>query len=634
MKRSQTYLSLTIVCLQFVGVVFSKPQASATFVEKLLELTADDQTKKDLPYVPLKEWHRAKGVYSSGVKLNFNGALDMAEARRLFDVFDNNMFVTSWVTSTLLEAVKYGGTPAPSNEQLTLAIQAFSKYHDKNQQYNTSTMSFWPLVFNSTLNYWSCAPDNLVATFDITDELPMNVIEALLKVLGMENLVDEIEFLLRDKDMYLRAFHIPPDFDDTFINLGLGALLFEQRKLLPEAWSLWQSQNMNLTSVFDALKKYAYRPFSSDPNVNTIDPRTYFYIRKFLDKAKADGGDIALVTTWIQSIEELRMLFYLNVGMPFQLNNVDVTVAANTIYGITSSILSGLVSPDVLADPVLEQIYINTSSLIAFVIKTNFTGRPDLALTYYPSQIEFYWFVSRTVSALATAAQTGSIPLVVMEAVYNILKNATQYEMTKAILAQAKSEQSEKVYFDDFLGDGDVTHDHKPLIRGEDRIFTTAMAANALMNTWSIFDESTGKSHWRLGTPQTVLRTIMGCITWLTQHTLDGNYDPWNAFFSGSAKDMLSLPFWYPANRFEYLNGTAIKDWSTIPNSTFLYGVSGYIQPDAYNAMLTQPHFGMPTPLTFPGYNTNSSMFPFWSSAPYTYTTTALAVSKFMNIVG
>ncbi|KAH9489150.1 hypothetical protein Btru_052324 [Bulinus truncatus] len=221
-----------------------------------------------------------------------------------------------------------------------------------------------------------------------------------------------------------------------------------------------------------------------------------------------------------------------------------------------------------------------------------------------------------------------------MEAAYNILKNATQYEMTKTILTQAKTEPTEKNYFDDFLGDADFTRDKKPLNRGEDRIFTTAMAANALIYTWSIYDQTTGKSHWRLGTPGSVLKTITGCVTWLTEHTLDDNYDPWNAFFSGSAKDVQSLPFWYPANRFEFLNGTVIDDWSTIPNATFVYGVSGYIEPKKYNAMLAQPHFGVSTPLIFPGYNSNSSIFPFWSSASYTYSSTILAVSRFNNIVG
>ena len=47
-----------------------------------------------------------------------------------------------------------------------------------------------------------------------------------------------------------------------------------------------------------------------------------------------------------------------------------------------------------------QQIYMNTTSMIAHEIANNFTSRPDLALTYYPSKYEFYWFVSRTYAYL------------------------------------------------------------------------------------------------------------------------------------------------------------------------------------------------------------------------------------------
>lgn len=53
----------------------------------------------------------------------------------------------------------------------------------------------------------------------------------------------------------------------------------------------------------------------------------------------------------------------------------------------------------------LQQIYLNTSALIAHEIKTNLTNRKDLALTYYPSEYEFYWFVSRTFSKLQEHSQ-------------------------------------------------------------------------------------------------------------------------------------------------------------------------------------------------------------------------------------
>ena len=96
-------------------------------------------------------------------------------------------------------------------------------------------------------------------------------------------------------------FMIPPDFDDTFVNLRLGALLAEIKQDLPASHDQWMSQNTNITSVYDALKKYAYRPMTEKDAVNSIDCRTYFYLRFFLEKAMKNKEDIALVPTWVGS---------------------------------------------------------------------------------------------------------------------------------------------------------------------------------------------------------------------------------------------------------------------------------------------------------------------------------------------
>ena len=48
--------------------------------------------------------------------------------------------------------------------------------------------------------------------------------------------------------------------------------------------------------------------------------------------------------------------------MPLNTNNIDVTVAANGVYGTTSAILNGLVEPDILDDQEIR-VY----SLLAFI---------------------------------------------------------------------------------------------------------------------------------------------------------------------------------------------------------------------------------------------------------------------------
>lgn len=47
----------------------------------------------------------------------------------------------------------------------------------------------------------------------------------------------------------------------------------------------------------------------------------------------------------IQDVDEAMALSDKGVAMPFFVNNVDVTVAANTVNGLTSALLSGLFKP-------------------------------------------------------------------------------------------------------------------------------------------------------------------------------------------------------------------------------------------------------------------------------------------------
>ncbi|GFN84616.1 hypothetical protein PoB_001112200, partial [Plakobranchus ocellatus] len=259
-----------------------------TLVQKLYAKTSSTQILKEIPYKEFWQWHQVQGVYKSEVRLNFHGGLAFREFRETFNVFDNNMFATAWVTSNLLEAYKYGEGPKPTETQINLALQ-------------------------------------------------------------------------------------------------------------------------------------------------------------------------------IENINQTRKLYANGNPMPFNVNNVDMTVGADVVIGLTYGVLSGLISSQVLDDPDVAQIYLNTSSLLAYEIANNLTSRPDLVLTYYPSINEFYWFVAKTVSAMETALKKGPLPSEVMKKVYAILKDACLGAMTKDILAKAQYEEKGKNYFDDFLGNADKDVFGKPL---------------------------------------------------------------------------------------------------------------------------------------------------------------------------
>ena len=134
----------------------------------------------------------------------------------------------------------------------------------------------------------------------------------------------------------LRSFVIPPDFDDAFVNLGLGALLSETKQDFPASHAQWMSQNTNVTSVFDALKKYAYRPMSSNDAVNIIDARTYFCLRHFLEDAVKNKDEIALIPTWVN-------VFWLSLIHSFY-SSGELNRSENKSFckSYTSSVLAGV----------------------------------------------------------------------------------------------------------------------------------------------------------------------------------------------------------------------------------------------------------------------------------------------------
>ena len=56
--------------------------------------------------------------------------------------FDNNAFVTLWVTVMQLEAALLPGGPDVGEEQLSLALDAIHSYHDHNRQTDSSILVF------------------------------------------------------------------------------------------------------------------------------------------------------------------------------------------------------------------------------------------------------------------------------------------------------------------------------------------------------------------------------------------------------------------------------------------------------------------------------------------------------------
>lgn len=238
------------------------------------------------------------------------------------------------------------------------------------------------------------------------------------------------------------------------MNLGLGSLLSNYVSTSRGPFEAWQANNSNVAEAFRILKKYAYRPLSKNLDVGLIDPRTFFYMREYLFSVLANNQSAAFVVTWAQNLTEDRVDYYKGYTMPFNLNNIDLTVGSNVVYGITSAVLANLSNPRNWFDSELQMIYENTTDLIAWSIERNFSGRPDLALVYYPSLFNFYWFTARTLNLLASNSST-QLPFPVMQRVKSRLSSVMRGYGTEAILKLATRESS-LAYFDDFLGDADM----------------------------------------------------------------------------------------------------------------------------------------------------------------------------------
>jgi len=142
---------------------------------------------------------------------------------------------------------------------------------------------------------------------------------------------------------------------------ALGAWLSETSTSFSAARNAWTTANVNFSALANAYVEYSYRPFSNDFNENTIDPRTFYWLRDFLyleqQNAAANNTtpDLSLITTWLENISEDKKST--GVKMPFNDDNVDVTVCANSIYGLTRAWFSNMSDPSSWMSDDLFKLY-------------------------------------------------------------------------------------------------------------------------------------------------------------------------------------------------------------------------------------------------------------------------------------
>lgn len=298
-----------------------------------------------------------------------------------------------------------------------------------------------------------------IATPVSTLRLGLTSIKSLLTFLHLPT--DKLSVALQLEGFFSNVFRIPSDADDSGCNAALGFSLLPLASKFPQSVASWSSYNSFDNSLPNAYLSHAYQPFSNDSDRNSIDTRTYFWIRHYLDTL--EGREVKLISTWMQDISDIQSERAYR-KMPGNVNNVDVSVVANSLNGLVSLIRH---NGSVLT-PSLLQLVNDNVDLLVWVLESDLVPkRSVLLLLYYPSRFAFYWFCARLNHILATLPSNSPLKHTAER-----LASANQKFATQQLLSLA-TPQLPYMFWDDFLGNRDG--------KFEDRTFSTAMALNALM---------------------------------------------------------------------------------------------------------------------------------------------------------
>ncbi|KAL6066246.1 hypothetical protein QOT17_009673 [Balamuthia mandrillaris] len=617
---------------------------------------------------PLR-WAQQKGLYHSYIHFNFvppaNASFEEEAAytllRRYFAIPDSNMFVTAFVLSSLLEAHQLGYLlPSSSSssssrqeeeEELERSVreglEAIFTFRDKNQLMGgegeeVPKYIFWPQELEH--GRWTAAPVNLVVPIEEFDTIA-NFAIAILDDLGLQSLAQYLENEEDSLNSMAAAFHIPSDLDDSSVNLALGGILARNKDSFPLLSDAWEKRNGNITSLFELELKYAYKPFQAaiQDGTNLLDTRSYYFLSSFLYNNTKNSkhnshnlNDLLLGQTWLLDLTENRKLFP-EVAMPFNTNNLDLSVLSNFLYGVSHAVLYSLNNGEAAAyfrrmsTSAFGRLFFDSASVVSWAVESGAAARrPDIALLYYPSIYDFVWMTARTARLLSsmTPLQVQEYPL--LAKVGKMLKGALQTACPALLVAGAKHDIDGGAFWDDFLGD------YGGVLRGEDRLFSSALALNALMDSYSTFAPDNNDCHcWDKGIPPSILQTVEEGVNYLQREVLAGRYPPSNAFFSGSMKQESSNPFAYPGTYCAFLNGTKWDPQSgEFPEdgARLVFAMKGIVSEEEYAKLLQQKWFGSSVPKGFSGFNSDGGGWPYWSSPAMTYSLSILAFSNYLSL--
>lgn len=123
--------------------------------------------------------------------------------------------------------------------------------------------------------------------------------------------------------------------------------------------------------------------------------------------------------------------------MPFNVNNVDLSVVANTIFGFTQFLIVQRGDVSVMHTDAFKKMYVDNVDLLVWSLKNRIVEVYQTnALLYYPPKFAFYWFVARILSVMKNA-NLRSLPKYVRD-VRDKLELAMKYYGTVELIREVE----------------------------------------------------------------------------------------------------------------------------------------------------------------------------------------------------
>ncbi|EGC30515.1 hypothetical protein DICPUDRAFT_157748 [Dictyostelium purpureum] len=528
-------------------------------------------------------YYEEKGFFSMDIHFNFTGNEIMTEARKKLKVPDGNGFTTNFIIYCLLESKKINSSINLNKKVVKRAFKAMSKCYDNNSC--DGKYGFWIQKHDNENNIFVQSPVNYQL---LVNESAHFTDESLTKLFGIKK---RNEFNSTFSYSSKKCLSIPSDNDSTSINYALGSSIFDLRNEFPDSYQYWQSKNNDLQNYFQIISKYSYRPFSSNTDENSIDPRTYYFVRGFIKEWLESGRkkeDLILPMVYAMNQTEQLNVFP-HIQIPSLSNHIDISILANVLFAIISSIKC---KPHMKITNDINNILISIVLLIEYVLKTKLLfKRADLTVFYYPSLYPVFWFISRSLNTLKDfKLNSNSFPKSLKTVLQN-LNNICKSYITKFLLKKVKRSANE-CYWEDFLGNGDSL-DGKPVNYSEDRFFSTSCAINILIDTWSTpMHKGSNQIKWKENLPSEIKKLVDSSYSYLIENILKNKDMDNNIFFSSHTKGKATTITNYPSNiTIDVTTGAHHSESNAdelLSKKILVALVRGVIDENEYNKMLDE----------------------------------------------